>query len=61
MNGISGLVFGGPERNLLYAIAGWAFVNVDTLQVEERISRKSNVYKIVGAGGIGKKYERANI
>lgn len=61
MNGISGLVFGGPKRNLLYAVAGSTIINVNTLQIEQRISRTSLLYKIVGAGGRGKQYKRANI
>lgn len=61
MNGISGLVFGGPERNDLFAIAGTAIINVNTLKVEQRTSRQSHVYKIVNVGGTGKQFKRANV
>lgn len=61
MNGIHGLAFGGPERNVLFAIAGTAVINVNTLKVEQRTSRQSHIYKIVGVDGTGKQFKRANV
>lgn len=60
VNGISGMVLGGPERNILYAIAESAIINLNTLE-NERISQKSHIYEIVGIDAIGKKTKRANV
>lgn len=61
VNGVSGLVLGGPQRNQLFAVAGPTIINVNTLQTEQRMSRRSRLYKIVDVGGTGRIYKRANV
>lgn len=61
VNTIAGLAFGGPERNVLFAVAEASKKNVNTRGSEQRIQRKSYLYKIVDGNGSGRQFKRADV
>lgn len=48
ISGISGIVFGGPKRDILFILASKVIINTKTGKPMETITAGSSLYKISG-------------
>lgn len=55
INGVSGLAFGGPNRNTLFVLASKIIINTVVFSTLETITDGSSVYKVTGLCGNGQK------
>lgn len=60
VKGITGVTFGGPKREIIFAIVGSAMYNFETGQVDTRTNGPS-LYKIIGLNATGRKFSRLSI
>lgn len=56
--GLTSIVFGGPNTNILFAVVGSTILNEYTGQILERASAGTSLYVITGLGAKGRKYSR---
>lgn len=61
ISGISGITFGGPERNVLFVTASSLIVNTLTGQPIQNITRGSSLYAITGLCKTGVRVPNLNI
>lgn len=52
---VTGLVFGGPKRDILFVLASSKYVNIFNFQPIEIIPSGSSIYKVTGLCAVGRK------
>lgn len=61
VEGVSGVVFGGPERDILFIVVSSSILNTKTRQPMEIITTGSSLYKVTGLGVTGPKPARFKV